>query len=189
MISDPPRESGSTAGVEQAVPRERLSSQGTFYYRSITPFVLLAMTVVGLGVMAWGGWTDRDPTTLAIVAFVPLIGVVVYLAWRGRSLCYVWLVGDALEVRGRRGITRIPLTCVDLIDGGSRWTSPRTVTMWLDRPVDGLREVRFMPRGSAAFGYPDFNLSGVDAADELVADLRARVARARSLQAPRSRGS
>jgi|GEM_PF-3780658 hypothetical protein len=182
MISGPAEASALPPDAAKGVVRERLSSQGTFYYRSISPFVALAITVAGAGAVAWAGWTARDPLTLAIVAFIPLFSVVVYLAWRGRSLCDVWLVGDALDVKGPTGLARVPLASVHLIDGGSRWTLPRTVTLWLDRPVDGLREVRFMPRGSAAIAWPDLSLRGFDAADELVADLRARVARERSPQ-------
>jgi hypothetical protein len=173
---------GVTSTPPDGISRERLSSQGTLFYRSFYPFVTVSFSFAAVLPMAWGGWTTRDPMTLALIAFVPLFSVVVYFAWRGRRLCDVWLAGDALDVTGPHGTTHIPLACVHLIDGGSGWTNPRTVTCWLDRPVEGVREVRFIPRGSGWLGYPAFTFSGVDEPDELVSDLRARVARARSAQ-------
>jgi hypothetical protein len=175
---------GVTSTPPDGISRERLSSQGTLFYRSIAPVFVCVIAVAGLGIMGLGAWGARDPNGLAIIAFVPLYGVVVYMTWRGRSLHDVWLVGDGLDVSGRKGTVRIPLRAVHMIDGGGRWTSPRMVVLWLDRAVGDVREVRFMPRGAGWFGVPDFNSSGVDAADELVAHLRSRVAQAREAQTP-----
>ena len=163
---------------EQGDESERISSHATPLFRWVYPLFGLALVAGQITMVIVFAWTTRNPTILIALAMAPFWAVVTYLMWRNHSFSDVWLVGDTLEVKGPKGPLRVPLASVHLMDGSARWIVPRTVVLYLDRPYSGMRQIKFMPRGAAVFS--GIFASAFDQADPLVADLRARIARARS---------
>jgi hypothetical protein len=133
----------------------RISSRLTSFYKKTLPVIFC----VAVALMAFSAWAVMRTGRPHIMAFllVPLLMLAMsYLIYRqliADLVDEVWLEGDAIIVKNRDELAKIPLS--DVTDVNANTTmNPRRITLTLRTDTRWGRRITFMPAvESVSFAY------------------------------------
>jgi hypothetical protein len=132
-----------------------ISSRLTSFYKKTFP-VMGCGAVMIVAVMAWVLLHAGKQGSLGFLIFPLLLGVIGYALYRhlvADMVDEVWFEGDALIVKNRGELAKIPLSDVTDVNA-STMTNPRRITLTLRSDLQWGHRITFMPAvESVSFTY------------------------------------